>query len=74
MRVLFEISMLSGVLPGVLSRMLPGDLGADFWAGDATKHFSVKKKKKNFSVKRGEAKGNPVKRSGPFSDPPDSEN
>ena len=29
-------------------------LGADFWAGDPTKHFSVKKKKKGFSVKRGE--------------------
>ena len=28
-------------------------LGADFWEGDATKHFSVKKK--GFSVKRGEA-------------------
>ena len=60
-------------------------LGADFWAGDPTKHFSVKKK--GFSVKRGEGfgesggfgkdfyrKGNSVKRSRPFSEPPDSEN
>ena len=28
------------------------ELRADFWAGDPTKHFSVKKK--GFSVKRGE--------------------
>ena len=27
-------------------------IGADFWAGDPTKHFSVKRK--GFSVKRGE--------------------
>ena len=27
-------------------------IGADFWAGDPTKHFSVKKK--GFSMKRGE--------------------
>ena len=57
--------------------------GADFWGGDATKHCSVKT---GFSVKRGEAfsewgfgkdfyrKGNAVKRSGPLSEPPDSEN
>ena len=50
-------------------------LGADFWEGDATKHFSVQK---GFSVKRGgdsvnqgfgkdfSRKGNSVKRSGPF--------
>ena len=52
-------------------------------AGDPTKHFS--EKKKGFSVKRGEGfsergfgkdfyrKGNSVKRSGRFSEPPDSE-
>ena len=57
---------------------------ADFWAGNPTKHFSVKKK--GFSVKRGRdsvkggfgkdcyRKGNSVKRSGPFSELPDSEN
>ena len=59
-------------------------IGADFWEGDATKHFSVKKR---FSVKRGEAihnsvnggfgkdfhrKGNSVKRSRRFSEPLDS--
>ena len=52
---------------------------ADFWEGDATKHFSVKKK--GVSVKGGEAirknfyrKGKSVKRFGPFTEPPDSEN
>ena len=54
--------------------------------GDATKHFSVKKK--GFLVKRGGGssvnqgcggkdfcrKGNSVKRFGPFTEPPDSEN
>ena len=56
---------------------------ADFWGGDATKHFSVKKRV--FSEKGGGKsvnggfgkdfyrKGNSVKRSGPFSEPPDSE-
>ena len=42
------------------------NIGADFWEGDATKHFSVKK---GFSVK-----GAGGKRSGPFSEPLDSEN
>ena len=59
---------------------------ADFWEGDATKHFSVKKTR-GFSVKRGGGnsvnegfgedfyrKGNSVKMSGPFTEPPDSEN
>ena len=57
---------------------------ADFWAGDPTKHFSVKKR--GFQWKGGRdsvnegfgkdfyRKGNSVKRSGPFSEPPDSEN
>ena len=57
---------------------------ADFWEGDATKHFSVKKGV--FSEKGGGnsvngwfgkdfyRKGNSVKRSGRFSEPPDSEN
>ena len=59
-------------------------LRADFWEGDATKHFSVKKrvfseKGAGISVNRGLGedlyrKGNSVKRSGPFSEPPDSEN
>ena len=56
---------------------------ADFWGGDATKHFSVKKGV--FSEKGGcnsvnggfgkdfYRKGNSVKSSGPFSEPPDSE-
>ena len=54
---------LSGRLSGHLSGRLGGSavptrgyhssyVGADFWAGDPTKHFSVKKK--GFSVKRGE--------------------
>ena len=66
------------------SRSKPHCVGADFWAGDPTKQFSVKKK--GFSMKRGEGfgergvgkdfyrKGNSVKRSGPFSEPPGSEN
>ena len=57
---------------------------ADFWEGDATKHFSVKKR--FFSEKGGgnsanegfgkafDRKDNSVKRSGPFSEPADSEN
>ena len=57
---------------------------ADFWEGDATKHFSVKKglfseKGGGNSVNEGFGKdfyrkGNSVKRSRPFSEPPDSEN
>ena len=53
---------------------------ADFWEGDATKHFSVKKwvfqlKGEDNSVNEvfGKAfyrKDNSVKRSGPFSEPP----
>ena len=56
---------------------------ADFGGGDATKHFSVKKgvfseKGGGNSVNGGFGKdfyrkGNSVKRSGPFSEPPDSE-
>ena len=59
--------------------------GADFWEGDATKHFSVKKK--GFFSEKGAGnsvnegfgkavyrKGTSVKRSGPFSEPLDSEN
>ena len=56
---------------------------ADFEEGDATKHFSVKKgvfseKGGGNSVNGGFGKdfyrkGNSVKRSGPFSEPPDSE-
>ena len=57
--------------------------GADFWGEDATKQFSVKKRA--FSEKGGGdsvnggfgedfyRKGNSVKRSGRFSEPPDSE-
>ena len=49
-----------------------------FGEGDATKHFSVKRGGGN-SVNEGFGKdiyrkGNSVKRSGPFSEPPDSEN
>ena len=56
---------------------------AGFWEGDATKHSSVKK---GFFSERGRQfsesgfgkdfyrKGNSVKRSGPFSEPPNSEN
>ena len=58
---------------------------AEFWEGDATKHFSVKKKGV-FSEKGGSnsvnqgfgkdfyRKGNSVKRFGPFTELPDSEN
>ena len=58
-------------------------IGAVFWEGDATKHFSVKKGV--FSEKGGGnsvngwfgkdlyRKGSSVKRSGRFSEPPDSE-
>ena len=61
-------------------------VGADFWEGDATKHFSVKKSFKRVfgetgsddSVNEGFGKafyrkGNSVKRSGPFNGPPDCE-
>ena len=57
---------------------------ADFWEGDATKHFSVKKgvfseKGGGNSVNEGFGKdlyrkGNSVKRFRPFTEPPDSEN
>ena len=57
---------------------------ADFWEGDVTKHFSVKKgifseKGGDNSMKQGfrkdfYRKGNSVKRFGPFTEPPDSEN
>ena len=57
---------------------------ADFWEGDATKHFSVKKrvfseKEGGNSVKQGfgkefHRKSNSVKRFGPFTELPDSEN
>ena len=57
---------------------------ADFWKGDATKHFSVKKrifseKGGGNSVDQGFGKDfyrndNSVKRFGPFTQPPDSEN
>ena len=57
---------------------------ADFREGDATKHFSVKKgvfseKGGGNSVNEGFGKdfyrkGNSVKRFGPFSEPPESEN
>ena len=56
----------------------------DFWEGDATKHFSMKKgvfseEGGGNSVNQGFGKdfyrkGNSVKRSGRFSEPPDSEN
>ena len=60
-------------------------LGADFWQGDATRRFSLKKegffseKGGGNSVNEGFGedfyrKGNSLKRSGPFSEPPDSEN
>ena len=58
---------------------------ADFWEGDATKHFSGKKrgffseKGRGDSVNEGFGKdlyrkGNSVKGFGPFTEPPDSEN
>ena len=57
---------------------------ADCWEGDATKHFLVKKgffseKGGGNSVNQGFGKdfyrkGDSVKRSGPFTEPPDSEN
>ena len=57
---------------------------ADFWEGDATKHFSVKKRGVQWkgggnSVNQGFGKdfyrkGKSVKRFGPFTKPPDSEN
>ena len=62
----------------------PFQVKADFWGGDATKHFSVRKKG-IFSEKGGGnsvnqgfgkdfyRKGNSVKRSGRFREPPDSE-
>ena len=62
----------------------PPKTGADFGEGDATKRFSAKRGRD--SVKRGRdsenegfgkdfhRKGSSVKRSGPFSEPPDSEN
>ena len=59
-------------------------LRADFWEGDATKHFSVKKgvfskNEGGNSVNEGFGndffrKGNSMKTCGPFSEPPDSEN
>ena len=84
-----DVAILSNalVLNGmVLTDSLPfmTDLRADFWEGDAT-HFSAKKKG-FFSEKGGgnsvneglgwdlRRKGNSVKRSGPFSEPPDSAN
>ena len=63
----------------------PSHIRADFWEGDATKHFSVNKKGV-FSEKGGGnsvnqgfgkhfyRKGNSVKRFGPLTEPPDSEN
>ena len=64
-------------------RFFPGEtIRADFGGGDATKHLSVKKRafqwKGGNSVNGGFAKdfyrkGNSVKRSGPFSEPPDAE-
>ena len=62
-----------------------GKIRADFWEGDATKYFSVKKNG-FFSEKGGGnsvnqdfgedfyRKGNSMKRFGPFTAPPDSEN
>ena len=55
------------------------------WEGDATKHFSVKKRvfsekeggnsvNEGFGNKDFYRKGNSVKRFGPFTEPPDSEN
>ena len=38
---------------GTTARLSRVKLGADFWEGDATKHFSARKRR--FSVKRGEA-------------------
>ena len=63
----------------------PNLIKTDFWEGDATKHFSVKKKGVlselggGNSVNQGFGKDfyrkrNSVKRSGRFSEPPDSEN
>ena len=61
-----------------------GVIEAAFWEADARKHFSVKKRV--FSEKGGgnsvneglgkdfHRKGNSVKRFGPFTEPPDSEN
>ena len=66
------------------SRALVIKIRADFWEGDATKHFSVKKrifseKGGGNSVNQGFSKdfyrkGNSLKRFGPFTEPPDSEN
>ena len=57
---------------------------SDFWEGDATKHFSMKngvfsEKEGGNSVNQGFGKdfyrkGNSVKRFGPFTEPPHSEN
>ena len=74
-------------LEWVSHRVLQGaaQIGTHFWEGDATKHFSVKKKGV-FSEKGGGnsvnggfgkdfyRKGNSVKRFRPFTEPPDSEN
>ena len=72
------------MLTGLYRIWLKTVLGADFWEGDAMKHFSVKKGV--FSEKGGGnsvnerlrkdfyRQGNSVKSSGPFSEPPDSEN
>ena len=66
-----------------LTAIITSHVRADFWGGDATKHFSVKKgvfseKGGGDSVNEGFGKdlyrkGNSVKRSGRFSEPPDSE-
>ena len=54
--------------------------GADFWEGDATKHFSIfQSKGGGNSLNEGFGrdfyrKGNLVKRFGPFTEPPDAEN
>ena len=63
---------------------IPTSVRANFWEGDATKHFSVKKRVFSEqgggnSVNQGFGKdfyrkGNSVKRFGPFTGPPDSEN
>ena len=54
-------------------------VGTEFWEGDATKQKSVKRSVFSHSVNGGfgkefHRKGNSVKRSGPFSESPDSAN
>ena len=78
--VIAEQNLWSLTQPSELRRFL----GAGFWEGDATKHFSVKKgvfseKAGGNSVNEGFGKDfcrkdSLVKRSGPFSELPDSEN